>query len=48
MDIKESIKFHGVAQWKLQILELKVATSITIHNDITYEVWNWENRLQQF
>jgi hypothetical protein len=45
---KKVSNFIGVDQWKLQILELKVVTLITIHNDITYEVWNWQNRLQQF
>jgi hypothetical protein len=45
--IKKVSKFIGVVQWIVQNLELKVATLITIPNDINYEVWNWQNILQQ-
>jgi len=38
--------FFGVVQWTVQNLEFKVATLITIPNDINYEVWNWQNILQ--
>jgi hypothetical protein len=44
--LKKISNFIGVVQWKLQNLELKVATLITIPNDINYEVWNWQNILQ--